>query len=151
MPAPVGDVPGGVPPETHADAVAAVPVANPPRPERTAAPSPAAEYVAVLDVLNKYATAYSRLDAAAAQEVWPTVNRPALTRAFEGLASQRVSLERCDVSVSTAGAHANCAGFASWSPKIGNGGAHTDACNWTFQLAKAGDDWQIVTARVQKR
>ena len=151
MPAPVGDVPGGTPAETHADAVAAVPVANPPKPERTAAPSAAAEYVALLGVLNKYAAAYSRLDAAAAQEVWPTVNRPALTRAFEGLASQRVSLERCDVSVSTAGAHANCAGFASWSPKIGNGGAHTDACNWTFQLAKAGDDWQIVTARVQKR
>ena len=111
----------------------------------------AAEYVAVLDVLNKYATAYSRLDAAAAQEVWPAVNRPALTRAFDGLASQRVSLERCDVSVSTASAHANCAGSATWSPKIGNGGAHTDACNWTFQLAKAGDDWQIVTARVQNR
>jgi hypothetical protein len=151
MPEPVADVPVAAPPETHADAVAAVAVASPPKPERTAAPSAAAEYVAVLDVLNRYAAAYSRLDAAAAQEVWPAVNRPALTRAFEGLASQRVALERCDVSVSPASAHAKCAGFATWSPKIGNGGAHTDACNWTFQLAKAGDDWQIVTARVQKR
>jgi hypothetical protein len=107
--------------------------------------------VAVLDVLNKYAAAYSRLDAGAAQEVWPAVNRPALARAFDGLASQHVALERCDVSLSTESAHANCNGFATWSPKIGNSVAHTDACNWTFQLAKAGTDWQIVSARVQKR
>ena len=39
MPAPVGDVPGGAPAETHADAVAAVPVANPPKPERRPRPA----------------------------------------------------------------------------------------------------------------
>jgi hypothetical protein len=150
-PAPVSNVPDSTPAEPRADAVAAVALANPPKPERAAAPSPSAEYVAVLDVLNKYAAAYSRLDAAAAQEVWPAVNRPALARAFDGLASQHVALERCDVSVSTESAHANCNGFSTWSPKIGNSGAHTDACNWTFQLAKAGTDWQIVSARVQKR
>jgi hypothetical protein len=150
-PAPVSNVPDSAPPEPRADAVAAVALANPPKPERAAAPSPSAEYVAVLDVLNKYASAYSRLDAAAAQEVWPAVNRPALARAFDGLASQHVALERCDVSLSTESAHANCNGFATWSPKIGNSAAHTDACNWTFQLAKAGTDWQIVSARVQKR
>jgi hypothetical protein len=150
-PAPVSNVPDSAPSEPRADAVAAVALANPPKPERAAAPSPSAEYVAVLDVLNRYAAAYSRLDAAAAQEVWPAVNRPALARAFDGLASQHVALERCDVSVSTESAHANCNGFATWSPKIGNSVAHTDACNWTFQLAKAGTDWQIVSARVQKR
>jgi hypothetical protein len=151
-PSPVANVPDAAAAEPRSDAVAAVALSSPPpKPERAAAPSPSAEYVAVLDVLNKYAAAYSRLDAAAAQEVWPAVNRPALARAFDGLASQHVALERCDVSVSTESAHANCNGFATWSPKIGNSAAHTDACNWTFQLAKAGTDWQIVSARVQKR
>jgi len=150
-PSPVSNVPDNTPAEPRPDAVAAVALAPPPKPERAAAPSPSAEYVAVLDVLNKYAAAYSRLDAAAAQEVWPAVNRPALAHAFDGLASQHVALERCDVSLSTESAHANCNGFATWSPKIGNSAAHTDACNWTFQLAKAGTDWQIVSARVQKR
>ena len=44
--------------------------------------------------------AYSRLDATAAQEVWPAVNRSALAGAFDGLASQRLSFERCQVSIS---------------------------------------------------
>jgi hypothetical protein len=111
----------------------------------------AAEDAAVRGVLNRYATAYSHLDASAAQEVWPAVNRSALSRAFEGLASQQVSLERCAVDVRGATAHATCAGSATWSPKIGNGGPKTEARNWTFQLAKAGSDWQIVSARVQNR
>ena len=73
--------------------------------------------MAVRAVLNKYAAAYSHLDAAAAQAVWPAVNRPALSRAFEGLASQRVSLERCDIDVNAATARATCAGSATWSPE----------------------------------
>ena len=107
--------------------------------------------MAVRAVLNRYAAAYSHLDAAAAQAVWPAVNRPALSRAFEGLASQRVSLERCDIDVNAATARATCAGSATWSPRIGNGGRRTETRMWSFQLAKAGADWQIVTARVQNR
>ncbi len=124
-----------------------------PKPERAteAAAIVANEDAAVRGVLNKYATAYSHLDANAAQQVYPAVNRSALSRAFDSLASQQVSLERCSVDVRGAIAHATCAGSATWSPKIGNGGMRTDARNWTFQLAKAGTDWQIVSARVQNR
>ena len=104
-----------------------------------------------MGVLNRYASAYSRLDASAAPEVWPAVNRSALSRAFDSLASQRVSLDRCAVDVRGTSALARCAGSATWSPKIGNGGSRTEARNWTFQLAKAGTAWQIVSARVQNQ
>ncbi len=105
---------------------------------------------AVRGILDRYAAAYSRLDASAAQEIWPRVNRSALSRAFDGLASQQVSLDQCDVDVHGVTARAICAGSATWAPKIGNGNARTEPRNWTFQLAKAGSDWQIVSARVQQ-
>ena len=136
--------------ESHADAVPALPVGAAAKPERTASVS-VPEDAAVRAVLNKYAAAYSHLDAAAAQAVWPAVNRPALSRAFDGLASQRVVLDRCNIDVGAATARATCAGSAIWSPKIGNGGPRTETRTWSFQLARAGADWQIVTARVQNR
>jgi hypothetical protein len=105
----------------------------------------------VRTVLHRYADAYSRLDASAAQEVWPRVNRAALSRAFGSLASQDISLGNCAVDVSGASARATCAGAATWAPKVGGGGARTEPRAWTFQLAKAGAGWQIVNARVQNR
>jgi len=124
-----------------------------PAPERANAdplPARASDDAAVRGILGRYAEAYSRLDASAAQEIWPAVNRSALSRAFDGLASQQVSLERCDVDVHGGTARAICAGSATWAPKVGNGNARTEPRNWTFQLAKAGTDWQIVSARVQQ-
>lgn len=122
-----------------------------------AAPLPAVtapridENRAVRTVLHRYADAYSRLDASAAQEVWPLVNRAALSRAFDSLASQDISLGDCAVDVSGASARATCAGAARWAPKVGGGGVRTEQRNWTFQLAKAETGWQIVKARVQNR
>lgn len=113
-------------------------------------PARLSEDAAVRGILDRYAQAYSHLDASAAQQVWPAVNRSALSRAFDGLASQQVSLDRCDVDVHGVTARAICAGSATWAPKIGNGGRRTEPRNWTFQLAKAGSDWQIVSARVQQ-
>jgi hypothetical protein len=106
---------------------------------------------AVRTVLHRYADAYSRLDALAAQQVWPRVNRAALSRAFDSLASQDISLGNCAVDVSGASARATCDGAATWAPKVGGGGARTESRAWTFQLAKAGENWQIVNARVQNR
>jgi hypothetical protein len=140
-----------------AEARTAVPVSAPearsvPKPDATKAEAisvAARDDAAVRGVLNRYAFAYSHLDAGAAQEVWPAVNRSALSRAFDGLASQHVSLDRCAIDFRGATAQATCAGSTTWSPKVGNGGTRTEARNWTFQLAKAGPDWQIVSARVQ--
>lgn len=100
--------------------------------------------------LDSYADAYTRLDADAAQHVWPMVNRDALSRAFENLESQKVSLGDCRIQVDGASARARCAGTATWTPKVG-GGERTDERSWTFELSKAAGRWQIVSARVQNR
>jgi hypothetical protein len=102
-------------------------------------------------VLNRYAAAYSDLDADAAERVWPGVNRAALSRAFDALASQRVSLGDCKIQIAVATAEARCAGSATWSPKVGSGGSRTEQRNWTFELARGDGGWQIVRARVQNR
>jgi hypothetical protein len=134
-----------------------VELASTPSASAAASPIPAPappridENSAVRTVLHRYADAYSRLDASAAQEVWPGVNRAALSRAFESLASQDISLGDCAVNVSGASARATCAGAATWAPKVGGGGARTEPRAWTFQLAKADAGWQIVNARVQNR
>jgi hypothetical protein len=109
------------------------------------------ENSAVRSVLHRYADAYSRLDASAAQQVYPDVNRAALSRAFDNLASQDISLGNCAVDVSGASARATCAGAATWAPKVGGGGSRTEQRAWTFQLAKADAGWRIVNARVQNR
>jgi hypothetical protein len=104
----------------------------------------------VRGALENYAAAYSRLDADAAQRVWPMVNVDALSRAFDTLASQRVSLGDCRIQVNGASAQAQCAGTATWTPKVG-GGERTDDRSWTFELSKANGRWEIVSARVQNR
>ena len=104
----------------------------------------------VRSVLNRYAAAYNTLDADAAQRVWPTVNRGALARAFDGLATQRVSLGDCRIDVMGNKARAACAGSATWSPKVGSG-THTESREWTFELARVGAGWQILNARAQNR
>ncbi len=104
----------------------------------------------VRSVLNRYASAYTALDADAAERVWPTVNRGALARAFDGLASQSVSLDDCRIDVTGNRARARCAGSATWSPKVGSG-MHTESREWTFELVRVGAGWQILNARAQNR
>jgi hypothetical protein len=104
----------------------------------------------VQGVLNRFASAYSALDAAAAERVWPTVNRGALARAFDGLATQRVSLGDCRIDVTGSKARARCAGSATWSPKVGSG-THTESRVWTFDLVRVGAGWQILNARAQNK
>jgi len=104
----------------------------------------------VRNALARYAAAYSDLDVDAVKRVWPGVNRAALTRAFESLISQRVSLGDCRIQVQGAAARARCTGSATWTPRVG-GGAHTDARTWNFDLERSAAGWQIVSARVQNR
>jgi hypothetical protein len=99
----------------------------------------------VLGVLQQYELAYSSLDAEAAAAVWPSVNRNALARAFNGLASQHVSLGRCDVAVDGPAARATCSGSATWEPKVG-GGRRTEPRHWDFELRKTGGGWRIERA-----
>jgi hypothetical protein len=120
---------------------------------RASAPAPAVaeaanvgdESTVVQSVLRRYEAAYSSLDAAAASIVWPGVNRGALARAFDGLASQHVSLGSCDVTVNGPAARAICSGSATWEPKVG-GGVRTEARRWDFTLRKNGEAWRIERA-----
>jgi hypothetical protein len=129
-------------------------------PARTETPAPTARETAapaepavrdetvVRSVLERYESAYSNLDATAASAVWPAVDRSALARAFDGLASQHVSLGNCDISVNGPSARATCAGSATWRPKVG-GGSHTESRRWNFELRKAGDSWRIERAVIR--
>jgi hypothetical protein len=137
-------------------ALPAAEAAAPVGPDRaaTAPEAPAAEpapEALIRTALEGYAAGYSDLDAAAVQRVWPDVNRDALARAFDDLASQRVSLGDCRIDVSGAVAHAVCAGTSTWRPKIGDSIQRTDPRNWTFELEKTGANWLIVGARVQNK
>ena len=122
----------------------------PPAARETAAPAEPAvrDETVVLSVLQRYEAAYTNLDAAAASAVWPGVDRSALARAFNGLASQRVSLGACDIAVNGPSARATCSGSATWRPKVG-GGSHTENRRWSFELRKAGDNWKIEKAVIR--
>ena len=114
--------------------------------------SPAAsapdQRAAIRTTLGRYEAAYSELNVSAVQAVWPAIDQRALSRAFSSLASQRVSLENCNVDVTGGTARANCSGTAAWTPKVG-GGLHTTARNWVFELTQSEGSWHIV--RVQAR
>jgi hypothetical protein len=114
------------------------------------APAPSEE-PAVRSVLDRYAAAYSALDVDAAQRVWPSVNRGALARAFDGLASQQVALGDCRIELAGTSATAQCAGSTSWSPKVGDGSPRSETRTWTFELARGTAGWEIVSARVQNK
>lgn len=135
LPAPVASEPFAPPTETPAPEV---PATEPP------------QEPLVRGVLDRYASAYSALDADAARRVWPGVNRDALARAFDGLASQNVSLGKCSVNVNGATARANCDGSATWAPKVG-AGRRTEPRQWSFELSRESGDWRIVNARVQNK
>lgn len=159
-------VPQGAPVASLSDTLAgAAPLAATARPSPP--PSPAADagvsrsrsreaeaaprvdpQAAVRATLGRYEAAYNGLDVSAARAVWPGVNQQALARAFDGLASQRVALDNCDVLVNGATARATCSGRAEWTPKVG-GGQHRQNRRWAFELANAGGTWQIVRAETR--
>lgn len=116
---------------------------------RTAAAAPAVDPQAgVRAALARYEAAYSGLNVSAARAVWPAVDERALARAFDGLAAQRVALDRCDVNVTGATAHAACSGVAEWTPKVG-GGQRRQNRRWAFDLTNSGGTWQIVRAEAR--
>jgi hypothetical protein len=147
IPKPRTDSTGDISPVSEVVAVATAGVRLP-APAPT--PSPSAD-TGVRHALDSYTAAYNELDAAAAQRVWPTVNRGALARAFDALASQRVSLGTCRIDITGAIARANCTGSATWTARIGDRSPRTEPRQWTFELARDGDGWRIVNARAQNR
>lgn len=101
-------------------------------------------------VLQRYRAAYDRLDARLAQAVWPGVNQAALARAFEGLESQTLTFDDCDVHLRGSTASARCTGTARYVPKVGSREPRVDPLVWNFALRKGASEWEIETARADR-
>ena len=149
-------------PEVFAPALpAAVPVTvapggaqEPPLVATVTIPSPVApladDNLLVEAALQRYRTAYEGLDAQSAQAVWPAVNQAALARAFNGLESQSLTFDGCDVRVRGESATATCHGSARYVPKIGSREPRVERRVWNFSLHKTGGDWKIESAYAER-
>jgi hypothetical protein len=104
----------------------------------------------VKQALQRYRHAYEGLDARSAHAVWPAVNEAALARAFDGLASQAITFDVCDVQVRGPVASATCKGTARYVPKIGSREPRVEPRVWSFALKKDGADWKIDSARTER-
>ena len=108
------------------------------------------ESVLVKQVLQRYRTAYDGLDAQSAHAVWPAVNQAALARAFDGLESQSLTFDACDVRLRGEAATATCHGSARYVTKVGSRDPRVEPRVWNFTLHKRGPDWTIESARAER-
>lgn len=82
--------------------------------------------------------------------MWPGVNQSALARAFDGLESQSLTFDACDVMLRGESASAVCRGTARYVPKIGSREEHVEPRKWNFTLRKSGSAWTIESARTER-
>ena len=108
------------------------------------------EEMLVRQALQRYRSAYDGLDAQSAQAVWPAVNQAALARAFDGLESQSLTFDACEVSVGVELAIATCQGSARYVPKVGSREPRIEPRVWSFTLHKTATDWKIDSARAER-
>jgi hypothetical protein len=104
----------------------------------------------IQQALDHYRHAYQRLDAGAAQTVWPSVDVRALARAFDTLASQELVFEACLFDIAGEAATAQCRGTSTYTPKIGNHRPRLEPRQWTFRLRKEAEGWKIQSAQVRQ-
>ena len=93
--------------------------------------------------LQSYQEAYGRLDVEGTADVWPSVDRRALARAFEGLESQGIDFQTCAVTVAGERATAQCRGTLRFVRKVGNALPLTAEQHWLFEMRRSGADWKI--------
>jgi hypothetical protein len=138
VPAPV--VPGVIEP------VAPLPTTGTMRPPADAVGSAALapESAALARVLVRYQNAYSTRDASAAAAIWPTVDRRALSRAFERLQNQELGLSGCTYAVASTSATARCDGVLRYARRIGDTSPKVEQHTWTIEFVKKGAAWHIV-------
>jgi len=137
------------------------PVVAPPSPMRAAVPAAALDTPArletpmrpttqednVRDILMRWRTAYSQLDARAAKGVYPALDQRALERAFQNLKSQDVRFDHCELKLRDESAQADCVGRATYVPRIGSQTPITAPRAWRFDLKLDDRGWTIASAR----
>jgi hypothetical protein len=101
----------------------------------------------VQTVLDRYAHAFSQLDANATAAIWPDVDLKALARSFDRLDRQTVAFSGCQIKLSDDLAEASCAGQTAYVPKIGRKTEHLESHEWTFTLRKMRNGWVITSVR----
>jgi ketosteroid isomerase-like protein len=109
----------------------------------TTATSNAADEFAVRRALHSYEAAYEGLDVAATAEIWPTVDRRALSRAFAALKSQDLVFKTCSVTVHDASATAYCRGTLEYVRKVGNPAPLSAEQQWVFKMRREDGAWKI--------
>jgi hypothetical protein len=104
----------------------------------------------ILRVLHQYRRAVERMDARAAQAVWPSLDARALARAFTGLESNSLAFEDCGVTISAGEmAQAQCRAVATYLPKVGRRKPVNAQHEYTFTFSKTGGDWRIDSAAIR--
>ena len=98
---------------------------------------------AIQRLLAAYEDSYNRRDAEAVAAIWNGVDRRALGRAFNGLANQVLSFDRCDIDVDEAHATARCSGALHYVPKIGDSASRVVRLAWTIDFSRGEDGWLI--------
>src|SRR6185295_10986476 len=134
-----------VPPPVQAFPTPAAVVTDSPPPALV--PRTVDERALVEEALGRYRRAYNRLDARSAQAVYPAVNAPALARAFDGLESQSLQFDECEIDVRGGSANVTCRGTSRYVTKIGSRDPHVEPRTWDFTLRKDQGDWKIENAR----
>ena len=145
QPAVAADAPAA--PSTLIAATPVVPSAIAPVPAVRTAPLAPIDNLAETDViqtvLGRYQGAFGALDSVAASAVWPTVDRKALSRAFERLEEQRIEFDKCQIAVEGRRAVASCDGRSRYVPRVGNKSPRTEARHWRFTLLRLEQEWLI--------
>lgn len=103
----------------------------------------ASDRAAIDRVLGTYQQSYSSLDAGMVSTIWRGLDTRGLQRAFNGLDSQRMSFEHCDVHVGGDTAKASCTGVLDYVRKIGQPNPLQKRLSWNFELQRTGDRWLI--------
>jgi hypothetical protein len=137
-------------------AAAPMPVAEPrPDPAPAAGAARPATAAAVVDsapadginaALRSLQAAYERRDAKLVKAVWPSVDERALARAFDGLRSQHVTFDRCQLDVKGTAGEVECRGVTTYVPRIGGQDTRTESRQWKFRVQKGDDHWLIMSA-----
>jgi hypothetical protein len=98
---------------------------------------------AIEGVLHSYERAYDVRDAASTAVIWPRVDTRALSRAFNTLAQQDLSFDRCELRIVGAGANAQCTGEIRYIRRVGDQVERARRVSWSFVFERVGDRWQF--------
>jgi hypothetical protein len=116
------------------------------RSDRVAVAGDLAARDGIAEALRQLELAYQRRDATLAKAVWPTVNERALARAFDGLRSQSVKFDDCQLDVSGAAGEVECRGVTTYVTRVGSQDRRKESRQWKFRVQKDADSWLIMSA-----